>query len=290
MKAMMEVDFTTVFFHGWMASRSQTRIFTNEAFDIVSAHNSCEVVESFQEKPYKPPLLRNIFSQPELPCHSWREVAWREFATSPICWTKKVLSHCALPSFKNERNETLVSNMSLGSIAGVLDVEESLKNIKRAASTHKKIVLAGYSRGASTTLISASQLPKEIIDKVAFILVFSPFDSLETFCYDRVGWWHHWIYGPSLPYVLPLITGDSRQGVSPLDAVDKISWSIPIAFVYSADDNNVPPDSTERLLSKLNKHPNVTSLKLTSANHKQVMFGREVSKFVSALYSKYIYS
>lgn len=132
------------------------------------------------------------------------------------------------------------------------------------------IGLFGVSRGAATTFIAVSCNQYDL-SKIKFVILEGCFDSVEHLIQLRVpllgnlGWSR-----TLLNKLLYSVFGDYRfDGVSPLSVVDKFPHSVPVLFVTSKKDKNVPYESTMQLAKELVKtgHKQVYVLILKSSGH-----------------------
>ena len=280
-----------MFFQGAASSREQLCQFTNETHHVLQ-QDSDKIEWTFDGDPTKPSMLHNIFPQRELPYLSWKKLTWKDMF-APMILLRWIINFCLGNTHHvNKAGLTLVKSTQ-ASIAGRIDVDESLRAINLAGEKHDALVLAGHSRGASVTIISASLLPPDVSKKVKLIILFAPFDSFDTLFYDCGGWRR--LVAGLMPIYRQLFTGDypyrfSQIVPTPLQAIGNISRDIPIAFVVSKTDKAVPKVSTDRLLAELANtgHKHVHQLVLEDATHGNLMEHEECLKFVQKLHEIYI--
>lgn len=128
----------------------------------------------------------------------------------------------------------------------------------------------GVSRGAATTFIALA-CNKYNLAKIKFVILEGCFDAVEHLIKLRVpvlgsyGWSR-----TLLNKLLYSVFGDYRfDGISPLSVVEQFPHSIPVLFVTSKKDKNVPYESTMNLAHHLAKsgHPHVYVLVLSNSGH-----------------------
>ena len=164
----------------------------------------------------------------------------------------------------------------------------------RAEHPDADIVMVGVSRGAGTTFQTLAQLAKEGVDlsKVKLCLLEGCFDTVPHIMAKR----HPWLLGNQkvmdfVARIASKIISFKKDGPSPLAAVADFPKTVPVAFITSIKDKEVPASSTCNLVDKLLKsgHPAVYLLTLQNSSHPRYMLDdpedtRTYKNFSHALY------
>ena len=136
-----------------------------------------------------------------------------------------------------------------------LDLLAAIRYAKERRSD--KIVLLGYSMGASTALLAASQSPD-----VAAVIADSPFRSLEAYLEENLSYWSglpRYPFTPIIMTVIPYFIGADASEVEPQAALDRI-YPRPILFIHGTGDRAIPYENS---VIMLDKHPDQFKLWIT---------------------------
>lgn len=127
------------------------------------------------------------------------------------------------------------------------DLLAAIRYVKEHRSD--RIVLLGYSMGAATSLLAASQSPD-----VDAVIADSPFSSLEKYLDENLSYWSNLPRYPftsiimaTIPY---FIDADARE-VEPFKAIDQI-YPRPILFIHGTGDAAIPYENSVIMTAK---HP-----------------------------------
>lgn len=161
-----------------------------------------------------------------------------------------------------------------------------MSQIEKPKNIKDDLVLIGVSRGASTVLnYAALKNPANI----KAIIAEAPYDTVDTIVnhlsrhdknsYNLIA--KQW-YFPNY----------KKDGIKPINIIDKIKLDTPILLVHSYQDRLIPIDSSRRLYNKLKKsgHKNAYLLELNSGEHANYQFGNDAETYqaaVHAFYKKY---
>lgn len=237
----------TIFFQGNRESRAQaTHYCGKEGLDIYVSEGNVEHVFS----PNTPQLLYNLFLFSEL-----NDIEFG-FSWNPFHWISMLFHQFYSWYFNLYGTACMPHNKwSLMNIAGPEDVAQCVIAIRACIKKHpyKRLVLFGCSRGASTVLVALTQLDKEELTHLAFVIAEAPFASVPSLLTE---------YNTTLaPYILSLLerfTLFNRDQYSPLDAVksERFPTHIPLLMITSDADTTVPLKNTTHLLDVLWKERN----------------------------------
>lgn len=151
----------------------------------------------------------------------------------------------------------------------------------------KYVVPMGISRGASAIITYlATKQPKNV--KAAVLE--APFDTLEALIEHYThSYLPHQKEELSLVWSFPLY---KKDGIKPLDVVDKIDKNIPLLLIHSLTDQVIPAESSRRLYQKLKEsgHKDVYLLILPEGTHANYQHGKFASLYqsvVHAFFKKY---
>jgi hypothetical protein len=146
----------------------------------------------------------------------------------------------------------------------------------RAEHPDADIVMCGVSRGAATTFQTLAELSKAGVDlsKVKLCLLEGCFDTVPNIMAKR----HPWLLSNAkvmdfVARIASKIISFKKDGPSPLAAVNDFPKTIPVAFITSLKDKEVPAENTRNLVDKLLKagHPAVYLLTLQNSSHPRYM-------------------
>lgn len=159
------------------------------------------------------------------------------------------------------------------------------------------LIAYGVSRGAATTFQALARFAQEgkDISKIKLCILEGCFDDVPSVMRKRhpyllrSDWALHMLAAAASTCISFNIAGPS-----PLAAVDQFPQSVPVAFITSRADLEVPAECTKRLIGKLYEsgHRNIYLLELEKSSHSGYMFddaddARKYQSFVHALYERY---
>lgn len=136
-------------------------------------------------------------------------------------------------------NLTSVGQFEKYDLLGAIGFAKSLKS-------DAKIILFGFSMGASTSLLAAAASPD-----VAGVIADSPFDNLKPYLKTNLPVWSHL---PNFPFtslimaVIPPLTGMNPDDSNPLAVVQQIAPR-PILFIHGDSDTAIPMVNSQNLLA-----------------------------------------
>ncbi len=156
------------------------------------------------------------------------------------------------------------------------------------------IILVGISRGASTIInfMASHNNPPEVL---ALILE-APFDSAQSITENIVQYLHiNWIPGIKRlgnRLMSFIFSKYRRDGIQPINVVNKIKATMPILIICSTQDNLVPVHSSIRLYKILKEsgHENAHLLVVNSGKHAKIfrdIEGITYQNVTHAFYKKY---
>lgn len=152
---------------------------------------------------------------------------------------------------------------------GIYEKDDLLGAVKFVKSQgSKRVVLLGYSMGASTSIVAAAD--SQDVDAV---IADSPFADLETYLNDNMSKWSGF---PSFPFnktivlALGIMAGLDPKDVSPVKDMEKIAPR-PVMLIHGMDDVNISYKNSEELKTAyLSKGTgNVTLWEVPGAKHVQ---------------------
>lgn len=174
------------------------------------------------------------------------------------------------------------------------DIANHKRRFEQCRKEHPNaaIIAYGVSRGASTTFESLAQMNKESKDlsSVKLCVVEGCFDSvphvMQTRYYESVK--------RLLTSIVTKVSSFKADGPAPIKMVQDFPKHIPIAFITSRKDKEVPMTCTQTLIDALRKagHSNIHVLILEKASHPNYMWHNFADRniyqnFIHALYAKY---
>mmetsp|Transcript_4972 Transcript_4972/g.6466 ORF Transcript_4972/g.6466 Transcript_4972/m.6466 type:complete len:296 (-) Transcript_4972:781-1668(-) len=127
-----------------------------------------------------PRLLHNAYPYLEL-----NDVAYANVSTTwnPWHWLLVFVSwikHWYLRIEKAPLYYNIMTNWNVGGFHDVSQHFNGVQNMLQNVSESKRVVLYGASRGAATTLISVSKMPKVMLERIDLVIVEAPFDSVPS--------------------------------------------------------------------------------------------------------------
>ncbi len=155
------------------------------------------------------------------------------------------------------------------------DLANHRKRVEACLAANPKTpkILKGVSRGAGTTAQAAALYNKEkhsILDTTKLIQLEGCFDDVEHTMKAR----HPWLlrYDACLNVLEKMarkVIAFRKEGPSPIKAVKDYPKHIPIAFITSAKDREVPAECTKKLIKALlaEGHENLYLLELRNSSH-----------------------
>lgn len=265
----------TIFYQGMLSSQVQAARYTGKKGFIATTGERVHCPKGLD-------IIHNLYIGSEID----EVVPWRAQQYKKSFWKSiKARFHRLISQAANKRDgiEVQANNQGPSLEAHIVRLkkvniaqENDLLNHKRkydlCCQEHDGagIGLFGVSRGAATTFIALSCNQYDL-SKIRFVILEGCFDSIEHLIKLRVpvlgslGWSR-----TLLNKLLYSVFGDYRfDGVSPLSVVDKFPHSVPVLFVTSKKDKNVPYESTMQLAQELAKagHPQVYVLVLKGSGH-----------------------
>ena len=272
-------DIVTVYFQGFLASRSQAASYAGpEGLDVYISPDKKEHIYS----PKSNKILHNIYATKDLDDTSY------ESSLNPLHLVLKAKSFVS-NTYYDVHGATLSHNyVTEDNVAGADDVKQNIEQIKKCIEEFpdKKIVLFGASRGAATMVTTLANLDENTISHIKLAIVEAPFDTVESVIEASS-------YIPSLTMgLLRTCTKYKDEQQSPLDAVknDAFPLDLPIAFVTSKTDNRVPNANTQKLIDVLEgkNHKKLHKLVLEDQHHSTMFRDPRYIDFVEELYNTYL--
>ena len=163
------------------------------------------------------------------------------------------------------------------------------KQVKQE-SPESKIVLMGMSRGASAIItFVATQQPTGI----KALVLEAPFDTLETILTQLKKKYEHASAAEQAAIARQWnFPNYNKQGIKPINVVNKINKHIPILLIHSRQDTLIPFESSKALYTKLRQsgHKHVYLLELYYGEHARYQFSKSALTYqqvVNAFYKKY---
>ncbi len=280
----------TVFFQGIGASRVQAAKFAGPAGVYIIGNNNTAQSGTRASIPHAPLLIYNVFPHPELD-----EIGYG-FSYNPARWPF-LFASCIQNIYYGVNGwwPSLIHYNRIEKIemAGENNVRHHGQAVRDCIEQHhpnKSIVLFGTSRGAATTFISVSLLPKEIQSKIALVVLEAPPDSVENVLKKRAPYFFPW----NLRLFERFTAYDPRYS-SAMGVSDRYPLDVPTAFIMSKADKDVPMECTLNLISalQLRKHTKFHTLILDHSDHSGFPIHNENEQtkyklFMDDLYKKYI--
>mmetsp|Transcript_10216 Transcript_10216/g.11742 ORF Transcript_10216/g.11742 Transcript_10216/m.11742 type:complete len:327 (+) Transcript_10216:68-1048(+) len=277
----------TFFFQGNGQARSQGALYTGpEGIKSLDRRGN----EYQAHSGHAPRLLHNVF-----PYYELEDIEYLNMFSgyNPFHMLLLGINWCKLWYFRIESTTyfNVLSNWNVGGKDDVKQHSAGFKEMVQKVDSDKRIVLFGPSRGAATTLISVSQMPRELLERIDLVIVEAPFDTVPSVLKKSVV---VPVFAEIQLWLLEIIGKYDPNQVSPLDAVANFPLDIPVAFVTSRPDRRVPINNTKSLIEQLRdrKHENVHHLMLEHSRHSSMAVEhhhdqKRYFEFVEMLYSKY---
>ena len=268
-------QFVTVFCQGNTTARSQAVKYCASVGYIKSGDGDDAKEVARHAKGQEGPLV-NIY-----PWHDLEDVGygWTWWPLYALSFIKSVLS---LWWFSIIGASYTYVKYDLVNVAGPRDVQQYLKAVKQCINDepHKKLVLFGCSRGASTVLCALRHLTTTEQKHVALVMVEAPFDALDHVfkCWYGVRW------GLRILKLFQYFTAFRLEQESPLQAVKHVNFplQLPLAFVISEADRTVPIECTMELINALieRQHGHLHLLALHGSHHSEMSVGNERQDYI----------
>jgi fermentation-respiration switch protein FrsA (DUF1100 family) len=142
----------------------------------------------------------------------------------------------------SEGTLTTVGQYEKMDLLGAIDYVKSIQS-------DTKIILFGFSMGASTSLITAAASPD-----VSAVIADSPFDDLRPYLEANLPVWSdlpHFPFTPMILTIIPIITGMDPDQVRPIEDIALFGQK-PILLIHGDSDHSIPMSNSERILAKAN--------------------------------------
>lgn len=155
----------------------------------------------------------------------------------------------------SDGNLTSVGQYEVRDLLGAVDY------VKSQPGLNQKIILMGFSMGASTAILAGAREPA-----VAAVIADSPFADLNTYLNDNLSIWTEL---PSFPFnkaffiVVPKLTGLRMDMVSPIREISYLSGR-KLLLIHGESDVDIPIKNSEALAGML---PNTQLLRVPEAGH-----------------------
>lgn len=292
-----EPGFSTIFYQGITGSQTQVTRYTPHT---VTASTGEKMSSTGRNN--LPPLdvLINPYIGPEIsdvntnPYNSWRT------ALSPVTWiatgTTRIGNwYYGVNVASDETRETVgtvkchapvVSEISVSQETDIESHYQKYLSWKRNAREDDNLVLYGVSRGAGTTF---NAMAKYKYPEAKLVILEGCYSSIEDVLEERFGTFSGYVSSG-----LSLFTKYHKDGPSPMKCVDDFPAGVPVVFITSKIDREVPSTTTRRLANALaEKNRNdVYLLELESSRHPTYMYDNiddrnNYEAFIHAIYRKY---
>ncbi len=300
----------TIFYQGMSSSQTQAAKYTGlHGFKATSGEHvySTKAIDIIKDVWVKPeidevnlaPIKRNwksLFFQPKnLAYNMWQR------GLELISGTANKMYGVQVKKSTQESGHTVASHSVIISKINIAQGGDLASHRRRVDACEQELkdsdnMWMGVSRGAATTFQSAAALHKEnFLNNTKLITLEGCFDTVEHVLRERHPWLLKSDYALNVTTkILEKITSFKRNGPSPLKAVQDFPKHIPVAFVTSLKDREVPAACTRNLVKKLVAagHKNVYLLELKNSSHPRYMIDDENDKlmylrFMHALYKCY---
>ncbi len=166
--------------------------------------------------------------------------------------------------------------------------EQAVATLDASESAHKKMVLIGLSRGAST-ILNFMGLHKP--ENVKAIIAESPFDSTRTITKNILGKLDRIPGMQTIGHaaISAVFWQHSIKGIQPIDTVCSIDTEIPLLFVCSQQDTLIPAKSTIALYKKLkdNGHEKVHIFIADHGRHGRILHGPDGESYQQLVHAYY---
>lgn len=265
----------TIFYQGMLSSQVQAARYVSPAGFIATTGElvQCE---------YGLDIINNVYIGTEID----EVVPWRAPQYKKSFWkSTKARFHRLISRAANNRDGIHVTESKEGpslqahlvrfkkvNIAQQNDLENHRAKYELCINDYPNdyIIQFGVSRGAATTFAALASNNYDL-SKIKLVILEGCFDTIDHLIKLRVPLLGS--YAPTRIILNKLLYSVFRDyqydGINPLSVVDQFPHSIPVLFITSQYDKNVPIESTVNLAGQLAKmgHPNVYLLVLKSSGH-----------------------
>lgn len=195
---------------------------------------------------------------------------WRKTHEFISGWANHFYGIKVLRTANSDPDHTIGSHSLIVSKLNVAQNGDLENHKKRMESFYNECqdsdaIMTGVSRGAATTFQAAAlynKSQKEKLERVKLIHLEGCFDSVEHVMRSRHPWVLKYDFGMNaLAKCASWIIAFKREGTAPIKVVADFPQHIPVVFVTSKKDREVPPACTKTLIKAL-----------LNAGHKQVYF------------------
>ncbi len=148
-----------------------------------------------------------------------------------------------------------------------------------------QVGLVGWSQGAATTLLAASQSPA-----VKLAVADSSFSNLRTYLKTNLPHWSHLPQYPFTPVILnfwiPVLSGLDTYKVAPLKAVKDFNG--PILLVHSTADQAIPAANSKKIYDRYSQSKDITYKTFPKAGHTEsyVLFPKAYEKMLMQFFQE----
>ncbi len=127
------------------------------------------------------------------------------------------------------------------------DVRQAVSCVRQRLAPSTKIVVLGYSMGASTAILAAEQDPA-----IAGVIADSPYDSLQRYLAEDLPVWHvlpRFPFQPLLMAALPKLAGIDLSQADPAAHLQRLGQR-PLLIIAGSADTLVPVSNAEKLFAR----------------------------------------
>lgn len=303
----------TVFYQGMNSSQTQASKYTGSKGFIsptTGEHISCDNAINIVQNIWVKPEIDEVIPAPT--ARNWKQIIWSPTSLMGNLWqcTHETVSRLAHRMYgikvKNmtgeQQAQTVAAHSLIVSKINVAQDGDLANHEKRVSSFYQEqpnadAIFMGVSRGAATTFQAAARYNKDNqkhLSAVKLIHLEGCFDSVEHTMKER----HPWLLKydmclNALSKVASKVIAFKKEGTAPIKVVEDFPRHIPVAFITSKKDREVPAVCTKNLVKKLVQagHKNVYLLELQNSSHPRYMMDDENDKntyqnFMHALYKK----
>lgn len=303
----------TIYYQGMNASQTQAAKYMGSrgflsptTLEHVVGSKSIDIINDVWVKPEIDEVVPGVLKR------KWMGLLLQPRLLFPNLWAKTHELVSGLSNYlfgiKVLRTEDSVPNQTIAShslLVSKINVAQKgdLKNHQRRIESFydecadSDAILTGVSRGAATTFQAAARYNKRYPEKlknVKLIHLEGCFDSVEHVMRTRHPWLLKSDFGIDLAAkCASWIIAFKREGSSPIKMVRHFPQHIPVVFITSQKDREVPSVCTKTLIRALLTagHPNVYYLELKNSSHPKYAVEDEQDKadyqnFMHALYKK----
>lgn len=152
-------------------------------------------------------------------------------------------------------NLTTVGQLEVRDLLGAVDY------IKAKPEISRKIILLGFSMGATTSLLAGAREPE-----VDAVIADSPFANMRSYLEENLSVWTDL---PSFPFnqaffiIVPMLTGLDPDQVSPINEITSFKGR-PVLLIHGTADSKIPIANSEDLLEV---YPQAQLVKIPDSDH-----------------------